>query len=106
MVTLQRKNVSPYQVSAAGEPYINFRLIFHKTNKDPTNGKEFALEASRQIHKECQQYKNTRFHRILRCPTLTATHTCTTGLPIFRKKFQDLWKMMTTSSRGYLLLDN
>ena len=47
MVTLQRKNVSPYQVSAAGEPYINFRLIFRKTNKDPTNGKQFALAVSR-----------------------------------------------------------
>lgn len=69
MVTLQRKNVSPYQVSAAGEPYINFRLIFRKTNKDPTNGKRFALEASSQTHEECQQYKNTRFHTILRWPT-------------------------------------
>jgi len=51
MVTLQRKNVSPYQVSAAGEPYLNFRLIFRKTNnKDPTNSKQFTLETSRQTH--------------------------------------------------------
>lgn len=35
MVNLKYSHVFPKQTSAGGEPYIKFRLVFRKTNKDP-----------------------------------------------------------------------
>lgn len=37
MVNMKYQDVFPKQTSAEGEPYIKFRLVFRKTNKDPNH---------------------------------------------------------------------
>jgi len=38
LINLQVKHVKALQVSSTGHPYIEFILVFRKTNKDPTKG--------------------------------------------------------------------
>ncbi|KAG5633377.1 hypothetical protein H0H81_008343, partial [Sphagnurus paluster] len=59
LINLKMKDVQ-HRVSDYGQPYLNFRLVFRKTNKDHTKGQDYQIPADVQNSEvDCYTHMST-----------------------------------------------